>query len=89
MVRCWLLAFFKHTIPVKITLPWICPCRKYAKPIKSMKCNHKNCMDDLGLMLLQPMVVPRTDSERVQNDLFMVSDSLFANFLIIIHAKKN
>ena len=35
------------------------------------------------------MVVPLTDSGRAQNDRFMISDSLFANFLIIIHETKN
>ena len=35
------------------------------------------------------MLVPPTDSGRAQNDRFMISDSLFANFLIIIHETKN
>ena len=35
------------------------------------------------------MLVPPTDSGRAQNDRFMISDSLFANFLIIIHEAKN
>ena len=48
-----------------------------------------NCINDLGLILLQPMVVPPTDSGRAQNDRFVISDSLFANFLIIIYETKN
>ena len=35
------------------------------------------------------MVVPPTDSGMAQNDRFMISDLLFANFLIIIHETKN
>ena len=57
--------------------------------IKSMNCKHKNCIDELSVILLRPKVVPPTGSGRAQNDIFMVSDSLFANFLIIIHETKN
>ena len=48
--------------------------------ILSMNCKHIICLDEIGLILLQPMVVPATGSGRAQNDRFMVLDSLFANF---------
>ena len=54
-----------------------------------MNCKHIICIDGLCLISLQLMVIRPAGSGRAQNDRFMVSNSLFANFLIIIHETKN
>ena len=46
-------------------------------------------IDALGLISLRPMVVHPAGSGRAHNDRFIISDSLFANFLIIIYETKN
>ena len=38
-----------------ISFPFIDPCKKYAKHFFSMNYKHIICIDDLGLISLQPM----------------------------------
>ena len=55
----------------------------------SMNYKHIIYINDLSLISLQRIVVPPTGSGRAQTGGLMVPDSLFANFLIIIHETNN